>query len=330
MPISLAALLHTDTPPAALRYAARLPQRSLRDSWKITSFTTLAAMSEDIGIPLLPDNGTTPSSLRTLRDSRGQPDQQGKRDDDDILNFPRGAIAGTCLHRLFELADFSHPSGWAAAVTRALHEHPVPADAALTARLPAMMLRLLKNVTSTLLIPDELPHFTLDRISPGRRLTELAFLFPTHPVNLEPLARILSQYGYHDLSATVQTLASNHIALNGYLTGFIDLVFEYDGRFWLLDWKSNFLGEQADDYRPDQLDTAMQTHRYTLQALLYSVALHRYLRHRLAGYDYTRHFGGCLFMFIRAVRPDWHSNGKPLGIWRDRFPQALLDAVEWH
>jgi hypothetical protein len=93
--------------------------------------------------------------------------------------------------------------------------------------------------------------------------------------------------------------------LSGYLKGFIDLVFCHDDRFYVLDWKSNHLGIPAADYGEQPMATAMAEHGYHLQYLLYCVALHRYLRSRIADYAYDRHFGGVLYLFVRGVRPGW-------------------------
>jgi exodeoxyribonuclease V beta subunit len=72
----------------------------------------------------------------------------------------------------------------------------------------------------------------------------------------------------------------------------------------------------------------MHSHLYVLQALLYNVALHRYLSQRLPDYDYCRHFGGSLYLFVRAVRPAWRNDGVPAGVWCDRPPQALIEALD--
>lgn len=84
------------------------------------------------------------------------------------------------------------------------------------------------------------------------------------------------------------------------LKGFIDLVFRHDGRYYLLDYKSNWLGEDREAYTQQAMIQAMRLHRYDLQYQLYSLALHRYLRHRIADYHYERHFGGVIYLFYAA------------------------------
>ncbi|MBA1331322.1 hypothetical protein QQ73_09210, partial [Candidatus Endoriftia persephone str. Guaymas] len=109
----------------------------------------------------------------------------------------------------------------------------------------------------------------------------------------------------------------------GLMRGFIDLVFQHQGRFYLADYKSNHLGNRPEEYHCEALEQAMQAHRYRLQYLIYTLALHRYLRQRLPDYDYQRHFGGVYYLFVRGIRP-----GSRHGIFYDRPPLALIEALD--
>jgi exodeoxyribonuclease V beta subunit len=113
-------------------------------------------------------------------------------------------------------------------------------------------------------------------------------------------------------------------AISGFLRGFIDLVFRRGERFYVVDYKSNHLGEEARDYEQPALRAAMVDHHYYLQAYLYTVALHRYLRARLPGYDYERHVGGYAYLFLRGM-----AKGHPLGtgVLAERPPRALIEAL---
>jgi exodeoxyribonuclease V beta subunit len=115
--------------------------------------------------------------------------------------------------------------------------------------------------------------------------------------------------------------------LQGYLRGFIDLVFEQQGRFHVLDWKSNHLGNHPADYAAAPLARAMAAHGYELQALLYTVALHRHLSRRLPGYRYEKHFGGAYYLFVRGVRPGWVEGGVHTGVHVLRPPLALVERL---
>ena len=111
-------------------------------------------------------------------------------------------------------------------------------------------------------------------------------------------------------------------SLGGLVTGVIDLVFEHEGRYYLADYKSNFLGAELDDYNPERLQRAMLERRYDLQSMLYALALHRYLSQRITDYDYQKHFGGSYYLFLRAMRQE---HGPRYGVHFER-PQA--DEIE--
>lgn len=108
------------------------------------------------------------------------------------------------------------------------------------------------------------------------------------------------------------------------MKGFIDLVFEHGGRFYLVDWKSNHLGARAEDYGAEALAAVMGEDLYVLQYHLYAVALHEYLKGRVRGYDYDRHFGGVFYVFLRGVDP---ALGPGFGIFRDRPDRRLVETL---
>lgn len=247
---------------------------------------------------------------------------------EDILSFPRGPVAGDCLHAVFERIDFTDPSGWDAAIDAALAEHPQRLAAGADTgedrdRLPRMLRRMLADVLATPLLPvgHPLAGLRLDAVSPARRLVELGFHLPAPRLNATQWNAWLAARGYR-----VPHLAFGDIG--GYLKGFIDLVFEHGGRYWVLDWKSNHLGERPEDYAPARLEVAMQAHGYHLQHLLYSVALHRHLGRTLPGYDYERHFGGVLYLFVRGVRPGWLLDGVPAGVFHHRADNGVIAALD--
>jgi exodeoxyribonuclease V beta subunit len=96
---------------------------------------------------------------------------------------------------------------------------------------------------------------------------------------------------------------------NGFMKGFIDLVFEREGRFYFVDWKSNWLGTDAGSYAPENIATEMARNFYNLQLSIYAVALHRYLQRRLPGYEYEKNFGGAFYIFLRGIDPKKPDNG---------------------
>jgi exodeoxyribonuclease V beta subunit len=236
---------------------------------------------------------------------------------DDILAFPRGMDAGTCLHAMLERCDFRDPETWLPAVRAGLSLYPQTLRGAdPRGRLERMALSMIENLVGT-----HLPtNFSLHEVARARCLHELEFHLPSRKLSATQLRRTLEGFGYPAPSLDFGKL-------DGYLNGFIDLVFEHAGRYYLLDWKSNHLGTSAASYGPEPLKAAMTDHGYHLQYLLYGVALDRHLALCLPDYDRTRHFGGVLYMFVRGVRPGWQVDGHAAGVFFDRPSNAVIDAL---
>ena len=238
--------------------------------------------------------------------------------DDDVLDFPRGPQAGNCMHAVFERVDFSDPSTWPAAIATALRELPQsPPHSDLATRLPRMLRRMLGDVLNT-----RLPGgMALCEVPRERRLVEMEFNLPAAHLGAGALATLLREYGYPVPPLTFGVL-------QGYLRGFIDLVFEHGGRFYIVDWKSNHLGPTRTAYTAAPVARAMDEHGYHLQYLLYTVALHRYLARRVHDYRYEDHFGGAIYLFVRGVRPGWTADdGQATGVHFDRPPKHFIERL---
>ena len=110
--------------------------------------------------------------------------------------------------------------------------------------------------------------------------------------------------------------------LNGLLKGFIDLVFLYEDRYYVLDYKSNRLGSDSSAYTPDKIESEMLEARYDLQYVLYLLALHRHLKSRKPDYDYDRHMGGAIYFFLRG------GHAETRGLFSERPPRALIEHLD--
>jgi exodeoxyribonuclease V beta subunit len=237
----------------------------------------------------------------------------------DILRFPRGPSAGDCLHAMFERADFTDSATWDGAIKRALALHPQRARDASGA---ALQRRMLQGLLEAVIASPLQGGVVLGKVPLARRLNELGFHLPAKNLSPARLNAWLRSNGY-----AMPRLSFD--ALRGYLNGYIDLTFEFAGRYYVLDWKSNHLGYSRDDYGTERVAGAMQEHGYYLQAALYSAAVHRYLAQRLVGYDYERHFGGVFYLFVRGVRPGWvDASGAPLGVWFHRPGAKTLASLD--
>ncbi|MDR1850479.1 MAG: exodeoxyribonuclease V subunit beta [Zoogloeaceae bacterium] len=302
---------------------AAFPAHSLRSGWRLESFSGLirgASWSEEakehdaVASSFAPEQGTFQDALP----------------EHDILYFPKGARAGDCIHAFFEQIDFNDPATFAPAAFRALQANPQPtrhgaddkdskgaAREKNFSRWQAQLCQLANDVLATPLPLFGDARLCLNQLCPGQTLRELAFHLPAPSLNP---ARLVE----HMAAANEPLPHLTAPALNGYLKGFIDLVFEYEGRYYVLDWKSNHLGWQLPDYAAPALTLAMQKHGYYLQARLYLLALHRYLRVRLPDYDPALHLGGACYLFIRGVRPNWSDSGNPAGFcWLPPNPDLL-------
>jgi exodeoxyribonuclease V beta subunit len=229
------------------------------------------------------------------------------------MRFPAGSHVGSYLHLLLEKLDFrgnvetqvlDHSAQIAPRFN--LDHERWGRDAAI----------LLDRVTRT---PLGAGGPELSQLERGQRLNELGFDFATNSVDVEALNRLLSK-------AAGQPLQPLEIeTFQGMVNGVVDLVFEHQGRFYIADYKSNFLGGRFSDYEGDRLRAAVYERRYDLQYLLYTLALHRYLRRRLPDYDYERHFGGVYYLFLRGMRPE---TGPTCGVFFDRPAVDVIESLD--
>lgn len=157
------------------------------------------------------------------------------------------------------------------------------------------------------------------------RLGQIADLLRTHLPEDDPIRPYADELDRPELGGQL---------LRGYLTGSLDVVMRVGGRYLVADYKTNWLGPfeaplTAAAYVPDALDGAMRHSDYPLQALLYAVVLHRYLRWRLPGYDPERHLGGVLYLYVRGMcGPDTPLvDGRPCGVFSWQPPAALIEEI---
>jgi exodeoxyribonuclease V beta subunit len=251
-----------------------------------------------------------------------------------LHDFPRGAGPGSFLHSLLEWAgqeDFDRAAEqaaelraqvqrrcqlagygrWAPQLQRWLHQWlvtPLPLGAASADEASSSTAAGACNSPTPAVAPSGLRSVKV----------EMEFWFPAPQV---PLRRLDELVRRHTLAGAARPALSAQ-TLNGMLKGFIDLVFEHDGRYFVADHKSNWLGPMDADYTPQRMRQVMLDKRYDLQAVLYVFALHRLLRSRLADYDYARHVGGAVYLFLRGHA----APGQGLNV--ERPPWALIEALD--
>lgn len=269
--------------------------------WRLTSYSGLLA-GRDVERP---DHDPEPPAETT--EAPGAPV-------DAVFRFPGGTVAGQCLHELLETLDFPNAKGsdLAEAVQRLLARY------AIDDVWQPVAAEIVRRTLDTALDADGL---RLRAIARPDRLDEMEFHFPLARLEPTRLAGVLADFaGYRSAGQGL-----HFDPVQGLMKGFIDLVFHHRGRYYIVDYKSNHLGDRLQDYGPPQLGAAMAAHRYDLQYLIYTVALHRYLAHRLPGYRYQRHFGGVYYLFLRGLHPD---HGPSRGVFSHRPEPALVEALD--
>ncbi|MBF0242726.1 MAG: exodeoxyribonuclease V subunit beta [Desulfamplus sp.] len=294
--------------------------------WRISSFTSIfsgRAMDFD-----MPDHDEISDY-----DKRAQPDfvedlpkdlssliSLKSKDEDNLkaafFDFPKGARAGTCIHEIMESIDFTRPDINIA--KQKLEKFGFKEEDELQ-KVEEMLNRLLN---SNIMFGTSYPIY-LNQIRNLDRLNEMEFYIPVGDTNSSLLSSLMSKYGSGailDFALTMKSL--NFSQKGGYLKGFIDMVFCHNNRYYLLDWKTNYLGDRFEDYSFDTLSSQMKSSGYTLQYLIYTVALNAYLEHRVVNYNYDSHFGGVFYIFMRGVQSELKS-----GVYFDCPNKEVVDEL---
>ena len=295
-----------DLPLACSSFTATIPV-----DWRVASFSSLASGGER---HLQPQDYDT---LAAGAASDAENDETPEREHGGILDFPRGAASGTCLHEIFERLDYARLEP--GAIDRTAAER-LRANGYDQSWLPAVT-SMVTDVTRTALLPDD-PAFCLSRLQPGSWRVEMEFFLPVRQLSPDLLRALfdglLDPRLHGDFSQVLAGLSFRQG--RGMLQGFMDMVFEHNGRYYIIDWKSNHLGYRREEYGPDGLRESMVRHAYILQYHLYTLALDRMLRLHLPGYDYDTHCGGAIYVFLRGVS----AASAGYGIYRDKPSAAFI------
>ena len=232
-----------------------------------------------------------------------------RENESNILDLPRGKQVGTALHRHFENCHFS--------------------DLANTEEIDKLRQSLQLDETFTEPLQNWLQQISHTPLSNeiGIALADLAnkdcikempfYLAIREHFDVEAFNRALKAY-HHLPSEPLQ-----FEQIQGMVRGSIDLVFRHNGKYYLVDYKSNFLGSTLADYNEDELKKEMLHSHYDWQYLIYTLALHRYLQSIVPHYDYARDFGGVFYLFLRGM------SGEPQsGVFYDRPSVELITELD--
>jgi exodeoxyribonuclease V beta subunit len=286
----------------------------------VSSYSSL--LSRRISDIDLPDRDAFSDLFRHLTDAPQKwitPREPDERN--DIFAFPKGSRAGNFFHDLFEHLDYT---------TCSARDLSKPVQNSLQAygfdrTWQHIISETISHVLKVPLQPTK-PDLTLSSIAFKQRINEMEFYFPLKTIRPQTLRSLFRQHGSidnsGDFSGRLEKLVFSPAA--GFMKGYMDLVFQHQDQFYLVDWKSNYLGPTIDDYRRDALQRTMQENYYVLQYHLYVLALCQYLRLRKSGFRYESDFGGVFYIFIRGI--DSRRNPE-FGIFYDLPKPALVNAL---
>ncbi|WP_422741925.1 exodeoxyribonuclease V subunit beta [Mycobacterium sp. WMMD1722] len=332
-----------DTPPSGL--TVRRFHRQIDTAWRRTSYSGLIRAAEAEGVSSEPE-------VVDLDDEAGdipvyEQVDAGSDVPSPMADLPTGAKFGSLVHAVLENADPLAPD-LPAELRRHIEENSLwwPVDVA-----PEVLAAALEPLHDTPLGPLA-PGLTLRQIGLRDRLREMDFEFPLAggdsrgagaELTLADVGSLVSRFLPRDdvLASYAHRLSHGVLApqsLRGYLTGSVDAVLRVStatgARYLVVDYKTNWLGEPdrpltAADYARPRMADAMLHSDYPLQALLYCVVLHRFLRWRQPGYDPRHHLGGVLYLFVRgmcgAATPS--VDGHPAGVFSWQPPPDLIVAL---
>lgn len=251
------------------------------------------------------------------------------------FSFPKGPDAGNYLHDLLEHLDFQ-TSDVAYAVANS--ELNISGSYYLAGQYVEFepLSSWLDDVLKAPMLPQD--NLSLASMPLDKTLRESEFYFTVKQTNLQEIANVVNEYRHYLADKFNFPLSGNQLlkisntqhqdVIKGALHGYIDLIFESDNRYYVADYKSNHLGLEYSAYTPSYLAQDIIKHNYDLQFLIYSLALHRYLQNKLTDYQYSSHFGGVYYLFLRGMRKAIDENDKGSGVFYDELPEHFIHALD--
>ena len=218
--------------------------------------------------------------------------------------LPKGPIAGNFMHDLFENSDFTAKYFTDVIESVSPKYANIYKEEALDNYNALIENVLNSNYGNT--------NFKLSEIKNNKKLPELEFYFELSNFSADKINSLTKL-----VDVEIQRFDK------GMMYGFIDLFFEHEGQYYILDWKSNFLGNNIEDYAQENIEKAMRGNNYHLQYLIYTVAVKRFLELKIPNFNYDKQFGGVFYVFLRGCR-----SGEPSGIFYTKPEKDLIDKLD--
>lgn len=298
-------------------------------AWRLTSYSAISSQQVHLDMPA-PGQDEGQDQVLNLLLNQEQDEaltEQSSLNSELAQNpfsFERGANAGSFLHGVLENIDLQKPEQLAEVITQQSIWFGIGEQwhDCLENWLTDVLLAPFNVEAEAEQVPEtntQTPSISLAQLSVKQVKVEMEFHMPLHEVKVSGFNHIINQYfKLHKRDYQFEQL-------NGMIKGFIDLMFEFEGKFYVADYKSNHLGDSYDNYHYSAMEQAMTGHDYHLQAILYTLALHRWLKHKLPNYDYNTHVGGAYYLFIRGMSQVVPGNGVYFVLPEKAMIEALDD-----
>ncbi|AAZ25962.1 exodeoxyribonuclease V subunit beta [Colwellia psychrerythraea] len=326
--------------------------------WWLSSFTALSRNIRHAGVSN-PDRDTTDIANRQLDTDSEHTDIELLSAEQICFKLSKGAHTGNLLHDILEQTDFSEPD-WQESLEKPLLAYgelnASNANSISTSFTSDDLIQWLEQVISAPFISSHHSALTTDSENAGcladiafnRTLRESEFYFPMQGEGTNALANLLTDHRNRaertDTGNSISTGRNSGISktlnntlkypvmlpsykkLSGMMHGFIDLIFEYQGKYYLCDYKSSHLGDSFQDYQFDALLDNVEKNYYDLQYLIYSLALHRYLKQTLVDYDVNQHFGGVYYLYLRGMTTEPEHKGA--GVYYRKITEQEINNLD--
>ncbi len=295
---------------------------NIERDWWLSSFSALSRNIRHAGVSN-PDRDIEIASIQA----------EYLNDTEQIcFKLAKGAHTGILLHDILEHSDFSDPN-WQESIADPLLKYGdlnvnqatvFTEDDLINWLAQAINMPFIQNIYG-----DNVGRLT--DIPLEKTLRESEFYFPMQGEGTQALAKLLTDHRnitqVHESKRSYNpVMLPNHKKLSGMMHGFIDLIFEFEGKYYLSDYKSTHLGDSFQDYQFDALRDNVEKNYYDLQYLIYALALHRYLSQTLVNYDVQQHFGGVYYLYLRGMTTEPEHQGA--GVYYRHITEAELYALD--
>lgn len=277
-------------------------KKEIKSDWMVTSFSSLTFHKEgEKELFSFSEVIDQEEIAKTDEDKENEPVP-------DILSFPAGATAGTALHTIFEKIDFKSCDH------KELIAEVLDAYNMRYNDEKVEMTGWVEECVNAVLDAPVFNNKSLRDVEKEDVVSEMEFYFP------------VKNFSGNKLSSLFEGMISiSDIPVSGFVHGFIDLIFKLDGKYYLVDWKSNRIGSSIDKYNKKSMTMEMKKHNYVLQYALYLAALDKLLEKRDPDYSYEHNFGGVFYFFLRGVS---RKNEYMTGVYFDLPDKTKIDQLK--